>query len=251
MARVNLLFLTQNILSAMSSDQVGSIDDTEEARQVAEIIHETYDELMATRDWPHLESVGKLDGVADNDVPTMMRIPEKVDDVYWIKYDKSTEEQDYTVFEDVQNISPKEMMDIMQDRRSNSEDVQVCTSPNFFDGLEFNVTTNQPPTYWTSPDNWTIIFDSYNKDVEDTLHSARTSFGGVWETTWLSTDDFVPDLPSKMFPMLLAEAKYVAMLNLRQIDNGKEASKARRQQNTMQHRSYRQNGRKGYQAYGR
>ena len=42
MAKLTLLDMTQNILSALDSDPVDSIDETVEAVQVAELIKEAY-----------------------------------------------------------------------------------------------------------------------------------------------------------------------------------------------------------------
>ena len=47
MAKMTLLEMTQNILSAMDSDAVNSIGDTVESLQVADVIVETYYELFA------------------------------------------------------------------------------------------------------------------------------------------------------------------------------------------------------------
>ncbi len=45
MAKLTLLDMTQNILSALDSDPVDSIDETVEAVQVAELVKEAYDKM--------------------------------------------------------------------------------------------------------------------------------------------------------------------------------------------------------------
>lgn len=249
MAKRTLLSLTQNILSSMNSDQVGSIDDTEEARQVAEIIRETYEEMMSQRDWPHLKNIGKLDGFSNTSFPTKLVIPSNVDYVEWIKYDKKIAVTDSPKFEEITHKTPEEFLDIVQSRSTDTANVTSFTDPA--SGVEFNIITDTHPSYWTSFDNDNIIFDSYYSSLDSTLQQSKNSIYAVFESTWVQSDNFIPDLPAKMFSFLLAESKEVAMLNLRQIANQKEATRSRRQNNTMQHRSYQQNGIKGYKAYGR
>src|SRR4051812_20927123 len=60
-----LLQLTQNILSAMDSDEVNSISDTVEAVQVATIVMETLEAEFNNIDLPDFNSIQKIESVSD------------------------------------------------------------------------------------------------------------------------------------------------------------------------------------------
>lgn len=63
MAKMSLLDMTQNILSALDSDPVSDISETVESQQVVEIIKESFYELMSSRQWPFLQTLTKLEGL--------------------------------------------------------------------------------------------------------------------------------------------------------------------------------------------
>ena len=64
----------------------------------------------------------------------------------------------------------------------------------------------------------------------------------VYETVSAScthSDNFVPSIPEKFFPTLLAEAKSQAFVNLKQQANNREERKAQRGKNTMRNEAWR------------
>lgn len=207
MAKLTLLEMTQRILSSMDSDEVNSIDDTVEAGQVALIVRESYEDLVSQRNWPFLCSLSNLTGLGDTDNPTKMQIPEDTNEVLWIKYNKK----------DVSYMEPKAFKDML-DQRS----VQA----GLIDENGYGLTSD--PTYWTTYDDNYIIFDSYDSDEEATLVGSKAVMYGVMVQPWTHEDDFVPNLPEKMFATLVADAKGTAFLQLKQQANAKEETKARR-----------------------
>ena len=86
MAKMTLLEMTQNILSAMNSDEVSSISDTIEAQQVAEEIRTTYLMSFANREIPELEGVVNLEASGDPLRPNTLILPDDIERVKWIKY---------------------------------------------------------------------------------------------------------------------------------------------------------------------
>jgi hypothetical protein len=73
--------------------------------------------------------------------------------------------------------------------------------------------------------------------------------------SWQHTNTFIPDLPDKFFPTLLAEAKAQAFVNLKQQANVREERKAQRGRVIMRNESWRnENGEAKYNTrvnYGR
>jgi len=222
MAKQTLLQMTQNILSALDSDPVDSIDETVEAIQVAELVKEAYFDLISQRDWPFLFLLGTLDGVGDVNNPTKMKIPDTWNKVKWIKYNKK----------EVQYVDPETFHTIISQRVAQTG---VINSAGYDDTF--------------------IIFDGYNQSVDATLQASKSTLYGTREATWTHVDSFIPNIPEKFFSTLLAEAKSQAFVNLKQQSNAREERKATRGRMAMRNESWRnENGEAKYNtkvSYGR
>lgn len=207
MATMTLLDMTQNILGSMESDNVNSIGDTEESERVAQTVKETYFDLVAQRDWPFLMSKVTLTAVGDTTYPTKMRFPTNTNKVFWIKYNKK----------DVCWMESKAFQDML-DSRTEEDDVT--------DEFGYNLTLD--PQYWTTFDDDYVWFDSINLDDDSTLQASKSTAHVLLIPSWTHSDTFVPSLPDKMFPMLLADAKGTCFLNFKQTVNAKEEKKTQR-----------------------
>ena len=216
--KLSILDITQKILSSLDSDPVNSIDDTVESLQVADIIKECYYAIIAERDWPFLHELGQLEGLADTNNRTKMRMPETINKIKWIKYNKK----------EVKWIPAPEFKRIIDTREQ--EDNVVDAN---------GYVLNRDPEYWTSFDDDYIYFDSIDLSEDTTLHAAKTSVYVVKAPQWTHSDNFIPDLPDKFFPTLLAEAKSQAFVELKQTSNAREESRARRGRVIMQNESWR------------
>lgn len=224
MAKMTLLEMVQSTLNAMDSDDCNSIDDTVESAQVALIAKESYFDLISQRDWPFLRTTFSLDGLADTDNPTHMELGENYSKVLWIKYNEN----------DVEYLDPKTFQDLLDQREELTDVVNA-------DGFVIN----RDPIYYTTFDDTTFIFDGIDLDAESTLQSSNVKCFGVIVPTWTHEDSFVPTLPAKMFPTLLAEIKSNAFLNLKQQANAKEERKAQRGRNIFQNEAWRNNESEG------
>jgi hypothetical protein len=234
MAKLTLLDMTQNILSALDSDPVDSIDETVEAVQVAELVKEAYFELLSQRDWPFLFQLAPLQGLGDVNNPTKMKIPDTWNKIKWVKYNKK----------DVQWTDPETFTDIINNRVAQAG---VINSSGYV--------INQDPQYWTSYDDQFLIFDGYNIAVDTTLQASKSNAYGTQQASWTHTDSFIPAIPEKFFPTLLAEAKSQAFVNLKQQANAREERKATRGRMAMRNDSWKnENGEVKYNTrvnYGR
>ena len=205
--KLSLLDMTQNILSALDSDPVDSIDETVEAVQVAELVKEAYFELISQRDWPFLHQLSSLQALGDTSNPTKMKIPDTWNKVKWIKYNKK----------EIQWMPPEVFNDLISDRVEQSGVVDAN-----------GYVINRDPEYWTSYDDQYVVFDGYNSSEGSTLQQSRSNAYGVMQASWTHADSFTPDIPEKFFPTLLAEAKSQAFVNLKQQANEREERKAKR-----------------------
>jgi hypothetical protein len=232
--KLTLLDMTQSILSAMDADEVSAIDETLEAIQVADLVKEAYFDLMGQRDWPHLRTLSALEGLGDVNNPTRMRMPSNMNKVFWIKYNKK----------DVAYLSPEEFTHVIDKRVAQAG---VIDSNGY--GL------NEDPSYWTTYDDDYVVFDGRNSLVDNTLQQSKCKVYGTVAPSWSHTNTFIPDLPDKFFPTLLAEAKAQAFVNLKQQANVREERKAQRGRVIMRNESWRnENGEAKYNTrvnYGR
>ena len=78
------------------------------------------------------------------------------------------------------------------------------------DTVNIFVYNDRNPTYWTSFDGVHVVCDAYDNTVSTTLTTGRTLVTGKRETAWDDTNEFVPDLPTEMFPYFLSRCTVVA-----------------------------------------
>ena len=207
MAKLTLLTMVQNILNSMDSDDVNSIDDTVESMQVATIVRECFEDLMTQRDWPFLRIKTALVGLGDTSRPTTMQMSEDLNKLIWVKYDKET----------ITYMPPEEFQDMLDSR---VELTDVVDSDGFY--------LNQNPTYYTTFDDEYVVFDGYDATVDSTLQQSKSVVYGVKVADWTHEDSFIPAMPEKFFPTLLAEAKATCFINIKQQANNREERKAQR-----------------------
>jgi len=242
--KYTLLELTQNLLSAMDSDEVNSIADTTEARQVAEVIRTAYFNIVARADPGAHKQLFRLDASGDNLLPVLMIVNESYRSIEWIKYNRSTNENPEANYQYVSIIPNQQFYDMSH--ALNSEDDNVVEVELEISGDANNhsiwVRNDKFPDYCTILPNWeddennrnVVIFDSFDFDEEDTLQSERVLCGGIAYPQFELSDSFTPDLDEQQFPLLLNEAKALAFFELKQQPHEKAEQESRRQWRTLQ-----------------
>lgn len=219
--------MVQNILSSLDGDEVNSISDTTEAKQVAEIIRTTYFNIVARANLPEHTKLFGLTASGDNDLPVLMYRPDEVANIEWIKYNVSEEidASTYPEFRYVTILPHDQFLDMVQ--RFSTDDAAVETFE--LNNKRYFFKNDTQPTYCTILEDYQIIFDSYNSDVDTTLQESKTLCLGQVIPTFTMSDTFIPDLNDRQFPLLLAEAKSVAFLEMKQMDNPQAVLESRRQ----------------------
>lgn len=248
MAKMTLLDMVQDILSEMLSDSVNSISDTEEAGVVAGIIRNTFFQLSNDRLWPTQYSLFKLTPSADSNRPTHMRIEDDVAELQWVKYDCRVSVDSPIKYLDIEYMPPGDFLSLVMSRQADAPDTAVVMD---YSGTPLIIKTNTAPTYYTTFDDKHLVFDSYNSAVDSTLQHSKTQAYGAKEPSFLMEDDFVPELPSKAFPYLLAEAKSTAMLTVKEVFNQKTEQAAARQKAWLSRNKRRNGGGIKFPDYGR
>jgi len=245
-----------DILNDMDSDELfdnsplEDIHSTEESRQVAQIIKTTFFNIIDGRDtyWPHLYEPFQLLATSGT-TPTHMTIPLDTMDIEYVKYNVRTTTDTRDRFTTIKYIDPKEFMDILDSRDSSDSKVTQVTDPT---GVFINVYNERSPQYWTSLDDSVIIFDAYDSVVDTvSMLAVKTQCRGKVYPTVTETDDFVFDLPVDAFSFLLAEAKSVSFLILKQAANPKAEAQSNTQRRRLSAEAGKVNKDIHYPDYGR
>lgn len=249
MAKMSLLEMVQDILNDLDSDEVNSIDDTIESVQVAQIIKSTYQAMMSNRNWPHQKRLLTLIPSGDDSLPTNFTVQEEIKEMVSVKYNCARlADGDRRVYKPVYWAEPDDFLRISNSRNSTDVNIDVIVEDN---GIELLIRTDQAPRYYTSFNDSTIIFDAYDKQVDDTLQAHKLQAVAYIMLEWEHMDDAVPDLPSEAFIALLEEAKSRCFVKLKQQSDPTAAAEARRQQAWLSRKAWRVAGGVKYPDFGR
>ena len=247
MAKMTLLEVVQEILSDMNSDNVNSINDTIEAQQVVQIAKRTYFNMINERILPHTASFFNLTALVNPAKPTHVRIEDNVIRVESIKYDCRKSESEPINPKEITYLAPKDFADFVMQRNPASPNVVTV-----LDTVPLFIISNAPPTYWTSFDDKTIVFDSYTSDIESTIQSSKCYAYGEREPVWSSIDEFIPDIPAKMFPYFVSETKSTCFYTIKEAPHQKVEQHADRQRKWLSGEKFRAGGKRiTYPNYGR
>jgi hypothetical protein len=225
MAKYTLIDMVQRILSSMDSDNVNSFSDTIESEQVAFIVRDSYYDLVKTLDLPEEEGFITLTAAADSDFPTQFTIPEEVKKLLSVRYDSKEFGETKLDYLPIPYVSQEVFIEWTNSRDSTDSTVQTVS----MDGAKLFIRNERSPTYFTSFNENTLVFDAFDSDVESTLQSSKMIARGVTEAVFTLADGFVPSLDSNMFSLLLEEAKSTAFVELKQSSNPKAEQRARKQ----------------------
>ena len=211
----------------MDSDPVNTIADTVESMQVAEIVKDTYYEMIDNRYWPQHQELLTFNASTNADLPTVMTLPDDVGSLIWLKYDKSRSYEDEApLWDEVEYKEPEDFFNyVMRLDLKNSDKVFSFE----LEGRRLYGMKDTPPTYYTSFDDETLIFDSYDSEEESTIQNSKVTAMGYKKPVFTLTDTFIPDIPDKAFSYLLSEAKSTAFNQIKQTANQKEEQRSRRQ----------------------
>lgn len=230
--KMTLLDMVQNILSAMSSDEVNSHTDNAESRQVAEIIRTSYFNIISRAQLPENKQLFSLDASGDPDAPILMYRPDNISKIEWIKYDTNDDLIPVgPIYEYVTILPLQQFLDMVHQLDPEESYVDSLT----LDEFTFYYRNDIRPTYCTIFKDYIVIFDSYNSAVDATLQESKSMCYGFTVPVFTMEDDFIPDLDDRQFPLLLNEAKSLAFFELKQMAHEKAEQEIRRQWRSMQH----------------
>lgn len=221
--KLTLLEMTQTILNKMSSDEVNSIGDTTESMQVANEIKTTFYNMWGNIEQPYQYNLVALEPSVDILRPTHMKVPENVDNFKWIKYNTGTAAE--PAYQFVEYRTPEEFLYNIGHYTDNS----YAQTVQDYSGSYIVIQNNSHPSYFTMFDDEYIVFNSYDADVDDTLQASKVQAFAQTIPSWTMEDSFVPNLPAKHFPQLVAEAAAACSAYFKQVASPIDQQRARQQ----------------------
>jgi len=229
-----LLDMTQNILSALNSDEVNSISDTPESLQVAETIKTTFYNIMSRSSAPLQEELFQLDPSGDITQPVLMYRPDHISKMEWIKYFDNSAPPDSVQYKYVTILPIRQFIDMVDSFNPQQTDTDTFTFTANGKSFTFNYKNNKQPQFCTVIQNFYAIFDGYDQAIDSTLQANKTMCWGEVLPLWQMVDSFIPALDEQQFPLLLNEAKALAFLELKQMTHPKAELEIKRQWGTLQ-----------------
>ena len=211
----------------MDSDQVNSISDTGEAGQVLDCIQTAYFDITAIGELPRDDDLFQLVASGSSATPVTMYLPDNVTNVRWIKYNNATATAPAATY---QPVIPMDLIDFIEMVTAfDSSARNVKTYTHQINGGTFTLYcgNDRAPRYYTTTNDNTVLFDSYDAGVDTTLQTAKTMVFGQKTYSWNAADSYVLPLDEKQFQRLLHEAKALAFAVLKQTPHQKAEKMAR------------------------
>lgn len=234
--KLTLLEIVQLLMSDADSDEINSISDTPESQQVARIVKESYLDIISRSDLPEHHDFFQLTASGNVNRPCLMFMPSSVVKIDFIRYnnhDSTDSNSSNPDFKEVQFLNISEFSERMFRLNSHSDNVDETT----FNNAIYMWTTDKFPQFYSTIDDYTLIFDSFRDDLETTLEASKTQCYGEVEPTFTMDDSFIPSLNSKQFSLLVQEAKSQYFLDLKETQNPKAEARARKGWLNMQRRA--------------
>lgn len=224
-----LLEMVQEILSSIDGDEVNTYADTTESLQVAHILESCYWDIVSQASFPKMFTPFELSASGNTSLPNVMYLPENCLSLVWLRYDDRDTSLEENTFKKLHFVDMSEFLERMYSLDTEDTNV-VSVDMSLANGDTFNIRcrNDRSPTYYTTIDDKTILFDSYDASVDTTLQSGKSLAYGEKKPSWTFADSFVPELPDKQFTILRNEAKSTAFAELKQSVNSNSERKARR-----------------------
>jgi len=248
MAKMTLLGIVQDIMNDMSSDFVNSIDDTEESQMIAQIVKSTYFAMMSNRNWPHLSRAVALTAYSDNELPTHMKVVEDIKELLFLNYNKAKAGETRLKYGKVEWKDPDVFLYRINQENNDADNVDVIQDTS---GVQLLIRNDTAPSYYTSFDDTTLIFDSYDSEIDSSLQAGKFQAQAYVFPSWAHEDEAIPDLPAEAFIALLEEAKSRSSLKLNKEADQKAEQEAGRQNRWLSRKAWQIKGGIKYQNYGR
>ena len=131
-------------------------------------------------------------------------------------------------------LHPYEFIKRQSSFNPTESDVRQYTFSELGNSFLINYKNSAQPQYCCFVSDQFVLFDSFDATQDSTLQGNKTLCWGWFIPDFILEDNFIPNLNDYQFPLLIAEAKELAFLELKQMAHPKAAQEARRQWSNLQ-----------------
>lgn len=191
----SLLEIVQDMLSAIDSENVNSVGETEEAGQCVLIANRAYQNMMAGRRWKHLKTFSRLEASTN---------------LNELKGPAGTVAIDpYNLYYDTQQVWYMDAADFLQFTISRPTDSTI-TEIN-----DLKVYNDRDPQFFTSDNDEILKFDAIPNAISGLDASKSRAIIYLAPTSKLTDDDEYFQLPAVCFPALTQACIGMAVMELK------------------------------------
>lgn len=193
-----LLQLTNDLLSSIESEEVGSISDTQEADQVVKILNRAFYDIATSQRWKHLKRSATFQ---TNTELNELKLP-----------DNAIAVDPYNLYYNGQLLSYYEPEEFLSS-------VIARTGTNVVDMDGFNIYNDQYPTFFTAVnDDKVLKFDSIEDSINGLDSSLAKGFMYITPARLVDDEEYF-DLPAQAYPALVKLALSYAYYELKGDEN--------------------------------
>ena len=225
MPKYTMLQMVQRVGRAINSDEISELHETIEADDIQTILMDMLDDLLTRQDWEFLKDRPKQMSAGPDALS--VTIPADVSRVQKLRYRAEAAVDDVERFRTLHYMPASEFIDMMQ---KNDPDLTDSVSVTV-NGVKLVGKNNKPPRWWTTFDESTIYFDSYEVTVDPSGVDATKTAALVTIYADVSGFDdaaWVAPIPEKLFTLWYQEAVAEASVKLRQFEDPRAERRARR-----------------------
>lgn len=234
--RYTLKEMVDLILNAMDSDEVNSISDTTESLDVANTIKSCYYDLATDLNLPEHNKLYELNASGDNAKPVLMTLPTNALRLDWLKYDMKVSGDTTADYQYLDRLDLDSFLKRQEALREYTTDVDQMSFTSNGETFEIMYWTDRHPSYYTTFDDHTLLFDAHDETLDTTLQKSKTMAFGSLYPTFTIDDDFYPELDPTQFALLINKAKGRCFNEKKQMVNVEALKEERRQRIIVQKR---------------
>ena len=188
--QLTLLELVQDMLTATDSEAVSSVGDTEEAGMCVNIANRAFEYMTHKIKWRHFKQLGSLTSATNLNEMTVPSGTISIDPEF-VYYDG----------EIIMYMEPEVFLAITITRLTSESNITTSNGVKVY--------SDRNPSYFTSFDDETLVFDAY--PAGGLVTNAASVIVWITPTSRLTADAEVFDLPSQAFPALCAKCLSLAL----------------------------------------
>lgn len=222
-----LLDMVQGILSSIEGDNVDSYSDTEESLQVAFAIRDTYEYLVTSDQFRETKNILDINASIDSSKPLLMTLDSEIDNIEWMKYDVRSVNDPEELYKTLEYVTVDELLTYLGNHKS-GDNIENFTLSSSFNSIKVYYENDKAPSKFCMLNNTTILFDSIDKGVDNTIQNSKVMAYGSYHYNFVFSDTFdFPNLTHQTKLIIYNEAKRQCSIEGRQMDNPIALQRAR------------------------